>query len=106
MVSALRLSHRDVEELLAGRGIEVDCVTPYRWIQHFALLAVEAAGPCPHPAGRTSSSPGRQDCQRTHLVSAPASRPFQEWVAFPANHRYSWTEALSDAYQQAIRRQT
>jgi transposase, IS6 family len=50
MVSAFRLSHRDVEELLADRGIEVDHVTLYRWVQHFTLLAV-AAGPCRHTAG-------------------------------------------------------
>ncbi len=51
MVSALRLSHRDVEELLAERGIEVDHVTLYRRVQHFTLLAVEAAGPCRHTTG-------------------------------------------------------
>jgi transposase-like protein len=28
-----RLSYRDVEELLAERGIEVDHVTVYRWVQ-------------------------------------------------------------------------
>jgi transposase-like protein len=27
------LSYRDVEELLAERGIEVDHVTVYRWVQ-------------------------------------------------------------------------
>src|SRR6266545_1471909 len=30
------LSYRDVEELLAERGIEVDHVTIYRWVQRFA----------------------------------------------------------------------
>jgi transposase, IS6 family len=29
------LSYRDVEELLAERGIEVDHVTIYRWVQRF-----------------------------------------------------------------------
>jgi IS6 family transposase len=29
------LSYRDVEELLAERGMEVDHVTVYRWVQHF-----------------------------------------------------------------------
>ena len=29
------LSYRDVEELLAERGIEVDQVTIYRWVQRF-----------------------------------------------------------------------
>jgi transposase-like protein len=30
------LSYRDVEELLAERGIEVDHVTVYRWVQRFS----------------------------------------------------------------------
>jgi transposase, IS6 family len=30
-----RLSYRDVEELLAERGVEVDHVTVYRWVQRF-----------------------------------------------------------------------
>jgi transposase-like protein len=29
------LSYRDLEELLAERGIEVDHVTVYRWVQRF-----------------------------------------------------------------------
>jgi transposase-like protein len=29
------LSYRDVEELLPERGIEVDHVTVYRWVQAF-----------------------------------------------------------------------
>ena len=45
------LSYRDLEELLAERGIEVDHVTLYRWVRHFTPLAVEAAGPCRHTAG-------------------------------------------------------
>jgi transposase-like protein len=34
------LSYRDVEELLAERGVEVDHVTDYRWVQRFTPLAV------------------------------------------------------------------
>jgi transposase, IS6 family len=30
------LSYRDVEELLAERGIQVDHVTIYRWVQRFS----------------------------------------------------------------------
>jgi hypothetical protein len=45
------LSYRDLEELLAERGIEVDHVTLYRWVQHFTPLVVDAAGPCRHTAG-------------------------------------------------------
>jgi transposase-like protein len=37
------LSYRDVEELLAERGIEVDHVTVHRWVQRFAPLLVDAA---------------------------------------------------------------
>jgi transposase-like protein len=42
------LSYRDLEELLAERGIEVDHVTLYRWVQRFTPLIVEAARPCRH----------------------------------------------------------
>jgi len=45
------LSHRDVEELLAERGIAVDHVTVYRWVQRFAPLLAEAARPCRHAVG-------------------------------------------------------
>jgi len=45
------LSYRDLEELLAERGVEVDHVTLYRWVQHFAPQIVEAARPCRHAVG-------------------------------------------------------
>jgi hypothetical protein len=45
------LSYRDVEELLAERGIEVDHVTVYRWVQHFTPLLADAARPCRHSVG-------------------------------------------------------
>jgi transposase, IS6 family len=45
------LSYRDVEELLAERGIEVDHVSIYRWVQRFTPLLVEAARPCRHGVG-------------------------------------------------------
>jgi transposase-like protein len=37
------LSYRDVEELLAERGVEVDHVTVYRWVQTFTSEFIEAA---------------------------------------------------------------
>src|SRR3954453_1690583 len=37
------LSYRDLEELLAERGIEVDHVTLYRWVQRFKPLLIDAA---------------------------------------------------------------
>jgi len=45
------LSYRDVEELLAERGLHVDHVTVYRWVQRFTPLLVEAARPCRHRPG-------------------------------------------------------
>lgn len=45
------LSYRDVEELLAERGIDVDHVTIYRWVQRFTPLVIEAARPCRHSSG-------------------------------------------------------
>jgi transposase-like protein len=47
------LSYRDVEELLVERGIEVDHVTVYRWVQRFAPLLADAARfHCHAPGGR------------------------------------------------------
>src|SRR5450756_2222564 len=45
------LSYRDLEELLAERGIEVDHVTLFRWVQRFTPLLVDAARPCRHSTG-------------------------------------------------------
>jgi transposase-like protein len=45
------LSYRDVEELLAERGVEVDHVTVFRWVQRFTPLLAEAARPCRRPVG-------------------------------------------------------
>jgi transposase-like protein len=45
------LSYRDVEELLAQRGVDVDHVTIYRWVQRFTPLLAEAARPCRHAVG-------------------------------------------------------
>jgi transposase, IS6 family len=45
------LSYRDLEELLAERGIEVDHVTVYRWVQRFTPLFTDAARPLRHATG-------------------------------------------------------
>ena len=45
------LSYRDVEELLVERGVEVDHVTVFRWVQRFTPLLAEAARPCRHAVG-------------------------------------------------------
>lgn len=67
-------SYRDLQELLAERGIEVDHVTLYRWVQRF-----------PPPAGRrgpTVPAPGRQPlvgrrnlCERRRLSGATCTGP-------------------------------
>ena len=45
------LSYRDVEELLAERGVQVDHVTVFRWVQRFTPLLIDAARPCRHAPG-------------------------------------------------------
>jgi transposase-like protein len=45
------LSYRDVEELLAERGVEVDPV--YRWVVRFTPLLADAARPCRHRVDET-----------------------------------------------------
>ena len=42
------LSCRDVEELLAERGVDVDHVTTFRWVQRFTPKLLDAARPCRH----------------------------------------------------------
>jgi IS6 family transposase len=44
------LSYRDTEELPAERGIEVDHVTVYRWVQTFTPEFIDAARPARHAA--------------------------------------------------------
>jgi transposase-like protein len=41
------LSYRDVEELLAERGITVDHVSVYRWVQRFTPAADRGGTPLP-----------------------------------------------------------
>jgi len=45
------LSYRDLEELLAERGIDVDHVTLFRRVQRFTPLLINAARPCRHAVG-------------------------------------------------------
>src|SRR5450631_2949343 len=45
------LSYRDVEELLAERGVTVDHVSIYRWVQRFTPEFIEAARLCRHAPG-------------------------------------------------------
>jgi transposase-like protein len=45
------LSYRDVEELLFERGIEIDHVTIYGWVQTFTSEFIDAARPARHATG-------------------------------------------------------
>jgi transposase, IS6 family len=45
------LSYRDIEELLAERGVEVDHVSVYRWVVRFTPLLPGAARACRHAVG-------------------------------------------------------
>jgi IS6 family transposase len=45
------LSYRDVEELLAERGISVDHVTVYRWVHTFTPEFIHAARRTRHATG-------------------------------------------------------
>jgi transposase-like protein len=45
------LSYRDVEELLAERGIDVDHVTIHRWVRRFTPLLVDTARSARHRVG-------------------------------------------------------
>ena len=45
------LSYRDVKELLAERGVQVDHVTVHRWVRRFAPILAEAARCARHAIG-------------------------------------------------------
>ena len=45
------LSYRDIEELLAERGVQVDHVTIFRWVHRFAPLLADAARFARHTPG-------------------------------------------------------
>jgi hypothetical protein len=64
------LSYRDVEELHAGRGIEVDHVTVYRWVQRFTPRGARSSTsltPSSRTAGSTSGALGAAACTPTTL---------------------------------------
>ena len=77
------LSYRDVEELLAARGITVDHVTIYRWVQRFTPLLIDAARPCRHvPGDRWFVDETYVKVARALGLSVPGDRPVR------AGHRY------------------
>jgi IS6 family transposase len=44
-------SYPDVEELLSERGVTVDHIRVYRWVQRFTPELTGAARPCRHTPG-------------------------------------------------------
>jgi hypothetical protein len=67
------LSYRDVEELLAERGVEVDHVTIYGWVQVFSLEFIEAAHPSP-PRERGTDGSSMRPTSRSVVLSLPRDR--------------------------------
>ena len=45
------LSYRDLEELLSERGVDVDHVTLFRWVQRFTPILIDAADPYRYAIG-------------------------------------------------------
>ncbi len=75
------LSYRDVEELLAARGVTVDHVTVFRWVQRFTPEFVEAARP------------------RRHV---PGDRWFVDETYVKVNGRWTYLYRAVDQYGQVI----
>ncbi len=75
------LSYRDVEELLAERGVDVDHVTIYRWVQRFSSEFVEAARPTLH---------------------LPGDRWFVDETYVKVNGRWTYLYGAVDQYGQVI----
>jgi transposase-like protein len=69
-------SYRDVEERLAERGIQVEHVTVFRWVQRFTPLLIDAAQPCRHAPGyrwfvdETYDLETRSRCRPPHRLPA------------------------------------
>src|SRR6266540_5043347 len=109
------LSYRDVEELLAERGIDVDHVTIYRWVQRFTPLLAEAARPCRHAvgnrwqvdetnvkvAGNGATSTARSTVRARHrCVRLPASRRDRSPSVLPTRHRRDQGDACGGRHRQ------
>ena len=75
------LSYRDVEELLAERGVNVDHVTIYRWVQRFTPEFVEGARTCRH---------------------VPGDRWFVDVTYVKVNGRWTYLYRAVDQYGQVI----
>jgi hypothetical protein len=75
------LSYRDVEELLAERGIDVDHVTVYRWVQTFTPEFIDAARPARHETG------DRWAVDETYVDRRPLDLPLPRSRPARAGHR-------------------
>jgi len=75
------LSYRNVEELLAERGVDIDQVTVYRWVQRFTPEFVEAARTCSH---------------------VPGDRWFVDETYVKVNGRWTYLYRAVDQYGQVI----
>jgi hypothetical protein len=99
------LSYRDIEELLAERGIPVDHVTIYRWVVRFTPLLADAARPCrrrPQPACELVASlpgwfeplisrgPRPTSCQAIAAIATPTSSVATSKYPTP-RHRWAAT---------------
>jgi hypothetical protein len=69
------LSYRDVEELLVERGVEVDHVTVFRWVQRFTPLLADASRFARHlpGTGGTSTRPTSRSTECGGPCTARAS---------------------------------
>jgi transposase-like protein len=93
---------RGEEELLAERGIEVDHVTVYRWVQRFTTVFLATARPCRHATGdrwfvdetSVKSRAGESTCWRGSTSLARSSTSL--------SHRGGiWQPSLSSIFNQA-----
>ena len=100
------LSYRDLEELLAERGIEVDHVTVYRWVQRFTPLLVDAARPRPtRDRGPLVRRRDLREGRRPVALRVPGGRPARPGhrrvavatSATPQRPRRFFTRALGTA---------
>jgi len=74
-------SYRDVEELLAERGIVVDHVSVYQWVQRFTPLLVDAARPCRHSPGVDLGRVRRREPAASASRSCPSRTGAAAWAS-------------------------
>jgi hypothetical protein len=75
------LSYRDMKELLAELGVEVDHVTIYRWVHRFAPLFADAARCARHSPATAGSLTNLRQSSRRMALRLPGRR------SAPTSHR-------------------